>query len=354
MQPKVSVVILNYNGKGWLEKFLPNVIEYNTYPNSEIIVADNASTDDSIAFMEAQYPAVRLIRNHQNNGYAGGYNETLKQIESDFYILLNSDVEVTPGWIEHLVEFMRKDVNMAACQPKILSYYNRTQFEYAGAAGGFIDKYGYPFCRGRIFETCEKDEGQYDKNCEIFWASGACLFIRADLYHNTGGLDEDFFAHMEEIDLCWRLKNLGYKIGYCAESTVYHVGGGTLNKSNPRKTFLNFRNSRSLLHKNLPKHILKNKNYIRDLLDWIAWLKILLIDSKEDADAVKNALKNYRASKKILDSKRQANEILEKYASVGRHNTFGIYNSSIVWKYFICKIKTFSKLPISKFSNYPT
>ncbi|MFN8238357.1 MAG: glycosyltransferase family 2 protein [Chitinophagales bacterium] len=353
MQPKISVVILNYNGKGWLEKFLPNVIEHSTYPNAEIIVADNASTDDSMAFMASHHLAIRVIQNQQNNGYAGGYNKALKQIKSDYYVLLNSDVEVTPGWIENVMDFMLKDPLMAACQPKILSYSDKSYFEYAGAAGGFIDKYGYPFCRGRIFDTNERDEGQYNQSCEIFWASGACLFVRADLYHSTGGLDEDFFAHMEEIDLCWRLKNLGYKIGYCAESVVYHVGGGTLHKSNPRKTFLNFLNNRSLLHKNLSKQSLQSISIIRNLLDWIAWLKILLKDSKE-ADAIKNALKDYRASKQSLDAKRQANEAMEKSISIGSPNTSGIYNGSIVWNYFICKIKAFSKLPISKFSNYPS
>jgi len=344
MQPKVSVVILNYNGKGWLEKFLPNVIEYNTYPNSEIIVADNASTDDSIAFMEAQYPAVRLIRNHQNNGYAGGYNETLKQIESDFYILLNSDVEVTPGWIEHLVEFMRKDVNMAACQPKILSYYNRTQFEYAGAAGGFIDKYGYPFCRGRIFETCEKDEGQYNKSGEIFWASGACLFIKTSLFHQVGGLDADFFAHMEEIDLCWRLKNLGYKIGYCAESTVYHVGGGTLNKSNPRKTFLNFRNNRKLLRKNLSEQELKAIYSTRNRLDQVAVLAALVKGNIQEAKAIRQGLNEYTSNTRKWDEKRKENEAMRSLFAVGKPNKNGILQESIVWDYFVKGIKNFSQL----------
>lgn len=352
MLPKVSVVILNYNGKDWLEKFLPNVIEHNTYTNAEIIIADNASTDDSVTFIHKYYPDIRLIQNPTNNGYAGGYNDALKQIQSDYYVLLNSDVEVTPGWIENMMDFMQQDSLMAACQPKILSYNDRELFEYAGAAGGFIDKYGYPFCRGRIFDTCEKDKGQYDQNCEIFWASGACLFIRADLYHSTGGLDEDFFAHMEEIDLCWRLKNLGYKIGYCAESVVYHVGGGTLHKSNPRKTFLNFRNNRSLLHKNLSEQSLQHINFIRNILDWITWLKTLLRESRVEADAIKNALKDYKASKKLLEDKRHANEEMEKSMSIGSQNTSGVYNGSIVWSYFICRIKAFSKIPVSKFSNY--
>lgn len=353
MHPKVSVVILNYNGKSWVEKFLPNVIAHTTYPNSEIIIADNASTDDSVAFMQQHYPAIRLIQNHTNTGYAGGYNEALKQVNSDYYVLLNSDVEVTAGWIEHVMDFMMKDNTMAACQPKILSYYEKSKFEYAGAAGGFIDKYGYPFCRGRIFNSSEPDNGQYNQSGEVFWASGACLFIRADLYHSTGGLDEDFFAHMEEIDLCWRLKNLGYKIGYCAESVVYHVGGGTLHKSNPRKTFLNFRNSRSLLHKNLTKKLLKNVNFIRNILDRIAWLKIKITDTQEDADAVINALRDYSAANALLDKKRMNNEQLEKEISVGSPNTTGIYNGCIVWDYFICRIKAYSKLPLSKFSKHP-
>jgi hypothetical protein len=287
VKEKVSVVILNYNGKNWLEQFLPNVIANTTYPNAEIIIADNASTDDSLAFLKTNFPNLRIVINKKNTGYAGGYNEALLQIESDYYVLLNSDVEVTPNWIEHVMHFMLQDKLMVACQPKILSYHEKDTFEYAGAAGGFLDKYGYPFCRGRIFDTCEKDTGQYNKNDEILWASGACLFIHAKTFHAVGGLDADFFAHMEEIDLCWRLNNLGYKVGYCANSSVYHVGGGTLHKSNPKKTFLNFRNNRILLHKNLSKDELKSIENRRNVLDGIALFKAAITGNTEDAKAIK-------------------------------------------------------------------
>ncbi|MDB5226540.1 MAG: wbbL 1 [Bacteroidota bacterium] len=348
---KVSVVILNYNGKNWLEKFLPNVIEFSTYPGCEIIVADNASTDDSVVFLKRNFPDLRVVINSTNTGYAGGYNDALSQIQSDYYVLLNSDVEVTKNWIENVMEFMLQDEFMVACQPKILSYHERNKFEYAGAAGGFIDKYGYPFCRGRIFETCEEDSGQYNESGEVFWASGACLFIKADAFHKAGGLDADFFAHMEEIDLCWRLKNLGYKAGYCAESVVYHVGGGTLNKSHPKKAYLNFKNNRGLLHKNLSKEQLQQISFTRNLLDYIAFFKVKLTQNKEDADAVKNAIIDYNKERKILDEKRTRNEKLKELLSVAPPNKKGLYKGSIVWDYFISKIRSFSKLSVSKFSN---
>ena len=336
--PKVSVVILNYNGKNWLEKFLPNVIEHTTYPNSEIIIVDNASTDDSNSYLSQNFPQLRLVINIKNTGYAGGYNEALLKIESDYYVLLNSDVEVTKNWIEHVMKFMMLDKLMIACQPKILSYTEKNKFEYAGAAGGFIDKYGYPFCRGRLFDTCEEDNGQYDESGEIFWASGACLFINAVVFHKAGGLDIDFFAHMEEIDLCWRLKNLGFKIGYCAESIVYHVGGGTLNKSHPKKAYLNFKNNRAMLHKNLSKEELNKLEFIRSLLDRIAWLKIKITDTKEASDAVKNALFDYRSERKTLNEKRDKNIELQKSIGVATPNNIGFYNGSIVWSYFIKNI----------------
>ncbi len=211
---RTAVVILNWNGRKYLEKFLPPLIRYSSQ-DAEIIVADNASGDDSIAFLETNYPGVRIICNKVNEGFARGYNMALNQVEADYYILLNSDIEVTQDWIRPVIDMMEKDPSIAACQPKILSYFDRSKFEYAGAAGGFIDKFGYPFCRGRLFQTLEEDHGQYDDTAEIFWATGACMFVRANIFHQAGGLDEDFFAHMEEIDLCWRLKNLGYKIMYC-------------------------------------------------------------------------------------------------------------------------------------------
>lgn len=341
---KVAVVILNFNGKSWLEKFLPNVIEHTTYSNAEIIVADNASTDDSIAFMQSNFPSIRLVINAVNTGYAGGYNDALQQIQSDYYVLLNSDVEVTPNWIENVMDFMLKDELYVACQPKILSFAEKNKFEYAGAAGGFIDKYGYPFCRGRIFNTCEEDTGQYNTSGEIFWASGACLFINATIFHKVGGLDADFFAHMEEIDLCWRLKNLGYKIGYCAESTVYHVGGGTLNKTNPKKTFLNFRNNRKLLRKNLSENVLQKIYPTRNKLDQLAALVALAKGNIAEAKAIRNGLNEYKNTTHKWNDKRTQNEWLQKTIAVEKPNNIGILDKSIIWCYFAKGIKKFSQL----------
>lgn len=345
-QPKVAVVILNFNGKSWLEQFLPNVIQHSTYPNAEIIVADNASTDDSVSFLQKHFPQIRLVINIINTGYAGGYNDALKNIESDYYVLLNSDVEVTPNWIENVMAFMLKDKLIAACQPKILSFTEKNKFEYAGAAGGFIDKYGYPFCRGRIFDSCETDEGQYNQSGEIFWASGACLFIRAELFHKTGGFDAEFFAHMEEIDLCWRLKNLGYKIGYCAESSVYHVGGGTLHKSNPQKTYLNFRNNRKLLRKNLSEQELKSIYSTRNHLDQLAALVALTKGNIAEAKAIRQGLKEYKDTTHKWDKKRMENEQLQKTISVRQANKTGILNESIIWIYFVKGLKKFSQLTL--------
>lgn len=344
IHPTVSIVILNYNGKKWLEQFLPSVITHNTYKHAEIIVADNASTDDSIAFMHQHFPNIRLVINKSNTGYAGGYNEALKQIKSDIYVLLNSDVEVSANWIEHVVHFMQQDEKMAACQPKILSYHERNKFEYAGAAGGFMDKFGYPFCRGRIFDTCEEDKGQYNVSGEIFWASGACLFIRAELFHAAGGFDEEFFAHMEEIDLCWRLKNLGYSIGYCAESVVYHVGGGTLNKSNPKKTYLNFRNNRKLLRKNFTETELNVIYNRRNQLDQIAALVALAKGNIQEAKAIRQGLNDYKESIDKWDKKRKENEQRQIEIAIDKPNKFGILEESIVWNYFVKGNKKFSAL----------
>ena len=248
---KVAVVILNWNGKSFLEKFLPSVFACNS-SYAEIIVADNASTDDSVSFLKSKYPQIKIIQNSSNGGFAKGYNDALKLVEAEYYVLLNSDVEVTPNWIDSVIQLMDTDKSIAACQPKIRAFDDKKSFEYAGAGGGFIDKYGYPFCRGRILDTLEEDKGQYNDVREVFWATGACLFVRSECYHKVNGFDEDFFAHMEEIDLCWRLKNLGYKIMYSPNSTVFHVGGGTLNKTSPKKTYLNFRNNLILLCKNHP------------------------------------------------------------------------------------------------------
>lgn len=261
---KIAIVILNYNGKNWLEKFLPKIIRHSAI--AEIFVIDNASTDDSVSYLKNNFPSISTVLNKENFGFAGGYNEGLRSINAEIYCLLNSDVEVTANWIEPILTLFESDKDIAAIQPKILSYSQKEYFEFAGAAGGLIDNLGYPFCHGRIFEKVEKDEGQYDLPLEIFWASGCALFIRSEDFWRQNGFDARFFAHQEEIDLCWRLKNSGKKIYYCSDSTVYHVGGGTLNKTNPRKTFLNIRNNLMMLLKNLP---------ISTLL-WVLPLRLIL------------------------------------------------------------------------------
>lgn len=270
---KIAVVILNWNGKKLLEQFLPSVVQNS--PEATVYVADNASTDDSISFVKSNFPSVQIIKNEYNFGFAQGYNEALKKVDADLFALINSDVEVTPNWLQPILETFKNEPNIAIVQPKILDYKRKDYFEYAGAGGGFIDKYGYPFCRGRVFETLEKDHGQYNDNCEIFWASGACFFIRKTVYKELNGFDCDFFAHQEEIDLCWRAKNKNYTIKYNGSSSIYHVGGATLKEENPKKTFLNFRNSLFMLTKNLPKNQLFKIIFIRMVLDGIAGIRFL-------------------------------------------------------------------------------
>ena len=267
---KVAIAILNWNGKNWLEKFLPNVISHSQ--NADIYVIDNASTDDSVDFIQSHFPEVKIVKNSSNSGFAGGYNEGLKKIDAEIYCLLNSDVEVTENWQKPVLELFEKNQNIAAIQPKILAYHRKNFFEFAGAGGGLIDNLGYPYCRGRIFNEIEEDKGQYNDETEIFWASGCCLFIRSKDFWAENGFDERFFAHQEEIDLCWRLKNSGKKIFYTGKSTVYHVGGGTLNKENPQKTYLNIRNNLSMLLKNLPFPKLIWLIFFRLCLDGIAGL----------------------------------------------------------------------------------
>jgi GT2 family glycosyltransferase len=271
---EIAVVILNWNGRSLLEQFLPAVTAHS--PEATVYVADNASADDSIAFVQANYPEVKIIRNSGNFGYAKGYNVALDDVEEELYCLLNSDVEVTEGWLQPVLNLFEADPETAIIQPKILDYKKKTHFEYAGAAGGFIDKYGYPFCRGRIVETVEEDRGQYDDEAEIFWASGACLFIRKEAYRALGGFDHDFFAHQEEIDLCWRAYNHNYKARFCYKSVVYHVGGATLAAENPRKTFLNFRNSSWMLLKNLPAGQLFPVLFVRMAMDGMAGVRFLV------------------------------------------------------------------------------
>ena len=270
---KIAVVILNWNGVKLLEQFLPSVVQYSS--EATVFVADNASTDDSISFVKANFPTVQIIVNDYNFGFAQGYNEALKNIDADIFALVNSDIEVTENWLQPIIETFKNEPQTAIIQPKILDYKRKEYFEYAGAGGGFIDKYGYPFCRGRIFETLEKDNGQYNDSCEIFWASGACFFIRSSVYKELNGFDTDFFAHQEEIDLCWRAFNNNHIIKYNGNSTIYHVGGATLKEGNPKKTFLNFRNSLLMLTKNLPKESIFQVLFIRMILDGIAGIRFL-------------------------------------------------------------------------------
>ncbi len=333
--PEVAVVILNWNGKTYLERFLPFALS-STYPNKRIIVADNASTDGSVELVREKFPLVEIIINEENEGFAKGYNSALKQIDSPYYVLLNSDVEVTPGWIENIVALMENDGAIAACQPKILSYNQKSKFEYAGACGGWIDKFGYPFARGRVFDTCEKDEGQYDIATRCFWASGAALFLRSSAFREVDGFDEFFFAHQEEIDLCWRLQHKGYSI-YCEPaSTVYHVGGGTLPVGNKRKVFLNFRNNLIMMRKNLPPGEAGRKILARLFLDGIAGIRYLLSGEVSSMFAVVKAHLAYYSWKKAWKKQRQA--------AVAKAPLSGKFKGSIVWKYYIGGKKTFRQI----------
>jgi GT2 family glycosyltransferase len=333
MADSVAVVILNYNGRDYLEKFLPIVIQ-NSNPH-EVIVADNASTDDSINFLKEKYPDLRLIEIAQNLGYAGGYNDALKQINSDFYVLLNSDVETTPNWIDPVINLMKQNEKIVACQPKIKSYHHKEYFEYAGAAGGFVDHLGYPFCRGRIFSNLEKDQGQYDDNIPVFWATGACLFVKSQVFHELGGLDDNFFAHMEEIDFCWRAKNHGYQIYYCGESTVYHVGGGTLQAESPFKTYLNFRNNWLLLFKNLKKEEFQAIKKRRKRLDLLAAIQYVAKGKKANANAILKAHRDFKEMKNHY----------EPNTSNGLNHP-EIFKKSIINQFFVKGKKRFSDLKI--------
>ncbi|RWY54215.1 glycosyltransferase family 2 protein [Mucilaginibacter gilvus] len=335
--PKVAVVILNWNGLKHLEQFLPGVLA-STYPNLDIIVGDNASTDGSITFLTGRYPSIRLIENDHNYGFTGGYNRVLAQVEADYYVLLNSDVEVTPNWIEPVITLMESDESIAAAGPKLRSFAQKTHFEYAGAAGGFIDRFGYPFCRGRIFDVLEEDMGQYDTPGEVFWASGAALFIKKKLWDAAGGFDESFFAHMEEIDLCWRLKNMGYKVMYCPQSMVYHVGGGTLNAESPFKTYLNFRNNLLLLKNNLPFWKAFFTIGLRFWLDLLALVKFLADGKSKSAWAISKAHRNF--VRKLLSKSKVKSQKLK----VSSGNLSGYYSRSIVWDFFVGKKKKFNEL----------
>jgi len=332
LNSRTAVVILNYNGEGFLRQFLPSVIQHSL--GAEIIVADNASTDSSVKVMEHDFPQIHLIKLENNYGFCGGYNRALKQIETDYFVLLNSDVEVTHGWLKPLQNLLDSNPIIAAVQPKIKSFYYKNDFEYAGAAGGFIDLLGYPFCRGRLFEDVEEDKGQYNDSREIFWATGACMMVRADLFTKVGGLDEDFFAHMEEIDLCWRLKRSGYSIYFSGDSTVYHVGGGTLSKEKPTKTFLNFRNGLYVIFKNLPVRELVWKLPVRIALDYLAALKFLVDGRYRHASAIFRAHYHFVKNLSQLVTKRK-----QWGVRTNVRNLSGIFKTSIIWEHFIKRKK---------------
>ena len=327
---KIAIVILNWNGKKLLEAFLPSVMQHS--PEASIYVADNASTDDSVAFVQAHFPSITVIQNHGNLGFAGGYNEALQNVDADIYALVNSDIEVTPNWLQPIIEKFQNEPKTAIIQPKILDYKNKEYFEYAGAAGGFIDQYGYPFCRGRIFETIEKDTHQYDDETEIFWASGACFFIRKEVFQELHGFDADFFAHQEEIDLCWRAFNLGHQIKYTSKSVVYHVGGATLQHGNPKKTFLNFRNSLLMLVKNLPKSSLFLVLFIRLVLDGVAGIQFLLKGKPSHMLAILKAHFSFYSLFSKNYKKRNSQQLPNYYIT-----------KSIIYRYFIKNNSIFAK-----------
>lgn len=339
MKKKTAIVILNWNGEAMLRRFLPSVL-LHTSAIADVVVADNASTDSSLVMLKTEFPTVRTIVLDRNYGFAEGYNRALSEVDNEYYVLLNSDVEVTEGWLDRLVEFMDNNPQAAACQPKLLAEHNRSMFEYAGASGGFIDRYGYPFCRGRLMETVEKDSHQYDDVCEVMWATGACLMIRRSDYWRVGGLDGRFFAHNEEIDLCWRLNNLARKIYCVPASSVYHVGGGTLPKGNPMKTYLNFRNNLTMLYKNLPATELRHVMRIRFWLDYLAAIKSLLLDRNVgEFRAVLRGRRAYKAWRADFDSDRE--KIQSSRVSTGDPMRKPY---SLLWKYYVCGIRTYKNL----------
>ncbi|WP_075591148.1 glycosyltransferase family 2 protein [Labilibacter marinus] len=336
---KVAVVILNWNGEKLIKEFLPEVIKYSNVDGVEIIVADNASTDSSIDILNNEYPEIKIISLDKNYGFTGGYNRALNQVKAEYFILLNSDIAPAKDWLPPLIKEMDENTQTGICVPKIKSYRQPTEFEYAGAAGGYIDKYGFPFCKGRIFNQIEEDKGQYNESSSIFWASGAALMIRSKLYFETGGLDEDFFAHMEEIDLCWRLKNRGWDIKYIPNSEVYHLGGATLDYANPKKVYLNFRNNLFLLTKNIAKNKLFIKLIQRMLLDGIAAIKFLASNEINNFLSVLKAHFSFYSLFRTMYKKRLLNL---KYTKINKHPE--IYSRSIVVQFFIKKRRQYSQL----------
>lgn len=336
---KVAVVILNWNGKKLLKEFLSSVVKFSTLPEVELVVADNGSSDDSVAFLQSEYPQIKIVALPENYGFAEGYNRALKEVNAEYFVILNSDVEVTDNWLLPIIDFLDRNEQVVAAQPKILAQRNKTFFEYAGAGGGYLDKYGYPFCRGRIFQTVEEDRGQYDEVIDVLWASGACLVIRSREYFAAGGFDPTFFAHMEEIDLCWRLGCRGKRIVCVPSSVVYHVGAATLKKESPRKTYLNFRNNLLMLYKNLPQDTLKRIMIIRLLLDYIAAIQFTLTGKYANAKEIIRAHRDFYNNRKAYREVRQEN-LRKTTVAVPRT----IYSKSILAAYHLRRIKLFSSL----------
>ena len=320
---KIAIVILNWNGQKLLEQFLPSVVNFSS-EDAEVYIADNASTDSSIAYVKEYFPSIKIVKNTVNGGYAKGYNDALQSIDADIYCLLNSDVEVTENWLKPIIDVFKTDEKTAIIQPKLLDFKDKTKFEYAGAAGGFIDLFGYPYCRGRVFNHLETDKGQFNDITDIFWASGACLFIRSKVYHQLGGFDEDYFAHQEEIDLCWRTQNNGYKIKYVGKSIVYHVGGATLQETNPQKTYLNFRNSLLNVVKNVPKKWFLFVIFSRLILDGIAGIKFMI---------ELRPIHTWAIIKAHFSFYKNFNNFLKKRKKLSKKQDYNLH-TSIVWQYF--------------------
>ena len=330
---KIAIIILNWNGQKLLAKFLPSVVNFSSQ-KADIYIADNASTDGSIAYVQEFFPAIKIVENATNGGYAKGYNDALQMIEADIYCLLNSDVEVTENWLDPILKVFKADEKTAIIQPKLLDFKDKTKFEYAGAGGGFVDLYGYPFCRGRIFNHLETDQGQFNDETDIFWASGACLFIRSKIYHQLEGFDEDYFAHQEEIDLCWRTQNIGYKVKYVGTAAVYHLGGATLQETNPQKTYLNFRNSLLNVVKNVPKKWLLFVVFSRLLLDGVAGVKFMI---------ELRPIHTWAILKAHLSFYKNFYKFLKKRKILSKKPAYNLY-TSIVWQHFALKRKVFNDL----------
>lgn len=331
---RIAIVILNWNGRKLLEEFLPSVVQFSQ-GQADIYVADNNSSDDSLEFVRNQYPQVGIIQNETNGGYAKGYNDALSRLEADVYALVNSDIEVSQGWLQPVIDEFKKNKNTGIVQPKLLDFKDRSKFEYAGAGGGFVDFMGYPFCRGRIFQELEKDEGQFNDSANIFWASGACFFIRSEIYHQLGGFDEDYFAHQEEIDLCWRVQNEGFEVRYVGTSSVYHVGGATLRESHPQKTFLNFRNSLFTIAKNVPKRYVLFVVLFRLLLDAVAGIKFVVeLRPIHTWSIIKAHLSFYAHLPTLMRKRRKLSFKQTRY----------FYCFSIVWEHFIMRKKKFLEI----------